>query len=115
MSDCLKGNLDVETSLNEPTYVVLQRIDKICINGKKDDSLLLYFFEHGWKEFGGALHLITYNTKHELYRSTGICANFINDLMQTSNSRRQVLILDCCSSGACLEEWFIVKEIEWRY
>ena len=94
------GNFEVKTSLNDPHYIVRQLIEDFFQDRKKDDLLLLYFSGHGFKEIGGPLYFVTSDTRLRRLRSTGISASFINDLMQTSNSRRQVLILDCCFSGA---------------
>ncbi|MEH1958230.1 SUMF1/EgtB/PvdO family nonheme iron enzyme [Nostoc sp.] len=69
--------------------------------------LLLYFSGHGIKDDRGKLYLATRNTSKtqqgELIRSTSVSANFIHDRMSESRSRRQVVILDSCFSGAFAE------------
>ncbi|ODH03013.1 hypothetical protein A4S05_21415 [Nostoc sp. KVJ20] len=74
---------------------------------RKDDLLLLYFSGHGIKDDRGRLYLGTRNTsktpRGELIRSTSVSANFIHDRMSESRSRRQVVILDSCFSGAFAE------------
>jgi len=92
------GGFDVKISLNDPHYIVRQLIDDFFQDRKKDDLLLLYFSGHGFKE--NELYFAAFDTKLKLLRATGISASYINDLMQNSNSRSQVLILDCCFSGA---------------
>jgi uncharacterized caspase-like protein len=100
LSDPTIGNFDVKTSINDPHHIIRQLIDEFFQDRKQDDLLLLYFSGHGLTDNGGPLYFIAADTKFKLLFSSGISASFINDLMQTSNSMRQVLILDCCFSGA---------------
>lgn len=71
------------------------------------DLVLLYFSGHGVKDERGQLHLAVPNTrKHasgELVRATAVSCRHIHDTMSASRSRRQVVILDCCFSGAFAE------------
>ena len=48
----------------------------------------------------GALYLAVKNTNRFRLRSTAIKSDFIREAMDQSRSKRQVLILDCCNSGA---------------
>ena len=48
----------------------------------------------------GRLYLAVKDTERNLLRATGIPAAYITDEMNNSRSQRQVLILDCCHSGA---------------
>ena len=67
---------------------------------KRNDLLLLYFSGHGIKDDDGRLYLATADTRRRLLRATAVPATFVNETMTASRSRRQVLILDCCHSGA---------------
>ena len=44
--------------------------------------------------------MLPINTRRKLFAATAISANFVNDIMARSRSRRQVLVADCCYSGA---------------
>jgi len=70
------------------------------INRTRDDLLLLYFSGHGLKDEDGKLYFATPDTNRTTLRTTSISASLVNDLMRSSRSRRQVLLLDCCYSGA---------------
>jgi TonB family protein len=94
------GGFEVETLVNETSYRVSEAIEAFLTDRDRDDLLLLYFSGHGIKDADGQLYFATCNTQHKLLRSTAIWANFVNDLMRQSRSRRQVLLLDCCHSGA---------------
>ncbi|MFN6488012.1 MULTISPECIES: caspase, EACC1-associated type [unclassified Nostoc] len=96
------------TLLKNPERQVVEIAIETLFSGRyKDDLLLLYFSGHGIKDDRGRLYLATRNTSKtrqgELIRSTSVSANFIHDRMSESRSRRQVVILDSCFSGAFAE------------
>jgi formylglycine-generating enzyme required for sulfatase activity len=70
----------------------------------KDDLVLLFFSGHGIKDDTGRLYLATRGTRKssqgELIRSTAVSAGFVHDSMSRSRSKRQIVILDSCFSGA---------------
>lgn len=94
------GGFQTKTLLNQSNFIVRQEIETFFSNRVKDDLLLLYFSGHGIKDDFGRLYFASPETKLSRLRSTGISANFVNDVMRDSRSRSQVLILDCCYSGA---------------
>ena len=100
LEDPAIGGFDVQTLLNESSYKVRQEIETFFMDRKREDLLLLYFSGHGIKDEDGKLYFSTTDTKRKLLRATAIEANFVNDVMQRSRSRKQVLLLDCCYSGA---------------
>ena len=95
------GNFDpVNILLNEPSYRVCECIEGFFDSAKPEQLLLFYFSGHGIKDKDGKLYFAAYNTKKNRLRTTAIPASLIHDLMYNSRSRQQVLILDCCYSGA---------------
>ena len=98
---------DILRLKNPERQAVEVAIEMLFSNRHKDDLLLLYFSGHGIKDDRGRLYLATRNTSKtpqgELIRSTSVSANFIHDRMSESRSRRQVVILDSCFSGAFAE------------
>ncbi|MFW9264189.1 caspase, EACC1-associated type, partial [Nostoc sp. CALU 546] len=98
---------DITLLKNPERQVVEIAIETLFSGRHKDDLLLLYFSGHGIKDDRGRLYLATRNTSKtkqgELIRSTSVSANFIHDRMSESRSRRQVVILDSCFSGAFAE------------
>lgn len=98
---------DITLLKNPERQVVEMAIEALFSGRHKDDLLLLYFSGHGIKDDRGRLYLATRNTSKtqqgELIRSTSVSANFIHDRMSESRSRRQVVILDSCFSGAFAE------------
>jgi len=91
---------DVITLVNESTSKVGEAIDYFFSLKKPDDLLVLYFSGHGVRDEYGSLYLAVKNTHRARLRSTAIKSDFIREAMDQSRSKRQVLILDCCNSGA---------------
>lgn len=91
---------DVNILLNQPSSAINEAIDEFFEQKKQDDLLVLYFSGHGVRDELGALYLAVKNTNRFRLRSTAIKSDFIKEAMDQSRSRRQVLILDCCNSGA---------------
>jgi tetratricopeptide (TPR) repeat protein len=91
---------DVNSLVNVGSTVIRKAIADLYNKKKPDDLLLLYFSGHGILDEQGRLYLAVKDTEHNLLSGTAIPANFITDEMNNSRSKRQVLILDCCHSGA---------------
>ena len=91
---------DVNILLNQSSSTVNEAIDEFFDQKKPDDLLVLYFSGHGVRDELGALYLAVKNTIRSRLRSTAIKSDYIRDVMDQSRSKRQVLILDCCNSGA---------------
>ncbi len=97
------GGFEVQTLLNEPSHVLRQAIESFFVDRRRDDLLLLYFSSHGLKDEYGRLYFATPETRRTRMRSTALSASYVNEVMRDSRSRRQVLLLDCCYSGAFAE------------
>jgi uncharacterized caspase-like protein/Mg-chelatase subunit ChlD len=91
---------DVKVLLNELSASVIEAIDEFFDQKNPDDLLVLYFSGHGVKDELGALYLAVKNTIRTRLRSTAIKSDYIREVMDQSRSKRQVLIMDCCNSGA---------------
>jgi hypothetical protein len=90
----------VETSIDESFATVLRRIGRLFADKKPDDLLLLFFAGHGVKDESGRLHLAVTDTESSILSATALSADFLTGEMNRSRSRKQVLVLDCCFSGA---------------
>lgn len=91
---------DVKVLSNELSSTVIEKIDEFFDQKKPDDMLVLYFSGHGVRDESGSLYLAFKNTTRSRLRSTAVKSDYIRDAMDQSRSKRQVLILDCCNSGA---------------
>lgn len=91
---------EVNILINENAPTAWEAIDEFFARKRPDDLLVLYFSGHGVRDEYGSLYLAVKNTSRDRLRSTAINSSFIREGMDQSRSRRQVLILDCCNSGA---------------
>src|SRR5215212_4060064 len=94
------GGYEVQLLLNEPDYKIKEQIQVFFQNRKREDILLLYFSCHGIKDKDSKLYFAAKNTKSNLLAATAVSSEFIHEMMRESRSRRQLLIFDCCNSGA---------------
>ncbi len=91
---------EVKSLLNPSLEGAMRDIAGLFANRHRDDLVLLYFSGHGLLDASGSLYLALHNTELALPHGTALRASFIKEVMNDSKSRRQVLILDCCHSGA---------------
>jgi hypothetical protein len=95
------GSFDEVTPLvNQTESDVRRAISTFLTKKKPDDLVLLYFSGHGVLDDRGRLYLALRDTQVDLLKATSIPSSFIADEMDSCRSKRQILILDCCHSGA---------------
>lgn len=104
LNDPKIGGFDrVETVLNVSVPQMRIKIAELfdARAHKPDDLLLFYFSGHGTLDSGDRLYFVGKETQHgPLVRATGLDASYITREMDGARSRRQVIILDSCYSGA---------------
>ncbi|PSB29247.1 caspase family protein [Stenomitos frigidus] len=101
LNDAERGGFDEVRLLENPDRTQMEdAIDALFRDRQKDDLVLLYFSGHGIKDDTGKFSLATRITEKHRLRTTAVAASFVHDVMSNSKSRRQVVILDCCFSGA---------------
>lgn len=100
LSDPKIGGFDVQTVLNEPAYVITEAVEDFFADRKPDDLLLMHFSGHGVKDEAGDLYFAAATSKLRRLAATAVSSAFVNGRMNRSRSKRIVLLLDCCYSGA---------------
>ena len=92
---------EVKTLVNRPHEALLKEMWRFVGGDKRtDDFVLVYYSGHGVKDEQGKLYLACPDTDVDLLRATAIPASDLTDSLDQCRARRQVLILDCCNSGA---------------
>jgi uncharacterized caspase-like protein len=91
---------EVKALVNESDANIRLSLEDFFADKKPDDLLVVYFSGHGVRDEQGSLFLAVNNTRATRLRATAIPSEYITDEMDRSRSKRQVLILDCCHSGA---------------
>jgi hypothetical protein len=94
------GGFEVKTLLNQPNHVLNLAVEDFFSDRRREDLLLLYVSSHGVKDDEGRLYFAAANTRLKRLGATAVAAAFVNEQMTRSRSRRIVLLLDCCYSGA---------------
>ena len=94
----------VELLKNPDPQTMREAIESLFADRVKTDLVLFFFSGHGLKDDNGVLYFATPQTrkteKGTLVRSTAVSAEFVHDVMNAGRSRRQIIMLDCCFSGA---------------
>src|SRR3954469_7539854 len=100
LEDPAVAGFDVTMLVNQPHHVVGEAIADFYTDARGDDLTLLYFTGHGLKDDEARLSLAMTNPRRQALMWTAISAVQLNEAMDASPSRRKVLVLDCCYSGA---------------
>lgn len=104
---------DITVLKNPQRQNIEDAIFNLFDNRQKDDLLLFYFSGHGIKDDRGKLYLSTCITKKQngkLVTPSAVAASVLHDYINDSRSQRQVIILDCCFSGA-IAQGMTVKDV----
>lgn len=101
---------DVQLLLDEDSNTVRSHIEQLFMERcQEHDIVLLYLSGHGYRYEDGNLFFISHNTETNTQGQprigTAVRAKSIHeDYMSRSKAKRQVLILDCCFSGAFAQD-----------
>ncbi len=94
------GDFEVSAVEDGIAAEICGRIEDFATESDRGDLVLLYLSCHGLKDEQGRLYFAARNTRRDRLRSTAVPAAFVNDVLFNCRSRRKVLLLDCCYSGA---------------
>ena len=94
------GGFDVQVAMDATEGVVRRRLAAFFADRDRDDLLFVHFSCHGLKDSRGRLYLAAQDTELRSFSATAVPASFVADQMSETGSRRVVLVLDCCYSGA---------------
>ncbi|CCH93276.1 conserved hypothetical protein [Microcystis aeruginosa PCC 9432] len=110
------GAFDQVTVLPNPDKGSMEKaVDDLFADRQKDDLVLLYFSGHGLKAQNARFFLSTRDTGRDqngdFRRATALAASKLQEYITDSRSQRQIIILDCCFSGALVQGMLIKGEL----
>ena len=100
LSDPAIGTFDVRTMINVPGGQLLRGIAQFCHQAGPGDLVLVYLSCHGVLDSRGRLYYASIDTERTLLSATALSAQWLSDQLDDCRARRQILLLDCCHSGA---------------
>ena len=100
LADPTVGGFAVTRILDQPAQGVRMAIEAFLTGTSPSDLVLLYLSCHGVTDARRRLHFAATDTVQSSLASTGVDSAWVYDRLEECRARRQVLILDCCFSGA---------------
>ena len=100
LEDAAVGGFEVEMVLDAPAESLRRRIAQFCAQVGPGDLTLVYLSCHGVLDDRGRLYYATVDTDRALLSATAVPAAWLNEQLEDCRCRRQILVLDCCHSGA---------------
>jgi WD40 repeat protein len=100
LGDPAIGAFEVRLLVDQPEARLRREVASFFADRSPDDTLLVHFSCHGVKDESGQLYFAAADTELVALDATALPAEFVHRQMNKSRSRRVVLLLDCCYSGA---------------
>jgi hypothetical protein len=94
------GDFEVTVMANQPEHKIRRAIAAFFDKRHREDVLLLHFSCHGVKDDDGNLYFAASDTEIDHLDATATSADWVNRQITRTRSRRVLLLLDCCYSGA---------------
>ena len=94
------GGFEVTSVVDRPAQEVRIAIEEFLDGRAPEDLVVVYFSCHGVTDARRRLYFAATDTFKSRLGATGVASMWVNDQMEECRARRQVLILDCCFSGA---------------
>lgn len=106
------GGFEVNYLYNPLKQQMAKGLEQFFAECQKDDLALFYFSGHGIKDMNRDLYLAAHDTQKrngELFAATAVWVKDVQRSMRSCKARQQIVILDCCMSGA-FADGFTVKD-----
>ncbi|HEX3486749.1 MAG TPA: caspase family protein, partial [Micropepsaceae bacterium] len=97
------GFTDVSTCIDQDLQTIRDQLAALLDDRKPDDMVLLYYSGHGIMTKGQRLFLATGQTLFDRPQARSLSALEMRDMLEQSRAGKQVVILDCCHSGAFID------------
>jgi uncharacterized caspase-like protein len=100
LADPAVGGFDVTAVLDQDANSVRLAVEELVSDRRPDDLLLLYLSCHGLVDLRRRLYFAARDTRRDRLASSGVASHWVLEQLEDCRARRQVVILDCCFSGA---------------
>ncbi|GAA1974197.1 hypothetical protein GCM10009798_39300 [Nocardioides panacihumi] len=100
LADPEVGGFSVTSVVNERAHQLRVAIEDFLADREPDDLLLVYLSCHGLVDARRRLYFAARDTFKNRLASSGVESHWLLDQLEDCRARRQVVILDCCFSGA---------------
>jgi hypothetical protein len=100
LGDPAIGGFAVTSVVDRPRQDVQLAVEEFLDGRGTDDLVLVYLSCHGLRDARGRLFYAASDTRRGRLASTGVESTWLLDQLDDCRARRQILILDCCFSGA---------------
>ena len=94
------GDFNVDLATNEPQHLLRKKVNRFLEGRCRDDTVLLHFSCHGLKNDSGQLFFAARDTEVDYLEDSALESGWLRRRIDSSRSKRIVLLLDCCFSGA---------------
>ncbi len=100
LADPEVGGFTVTPVIDGTAQAVRIAVGDFLSERRPDDLVLVYLSCHGLVDLRRRLYFAARDTAKDRLAATGVEAQWLLDQLEECRARRQVLILDCCFSGA---------------
>lgn len=100
LSDPAIGDFQVTSLINPSSQQLKVSVDEHLSQRAPEDLLVVYISGHGIRDIRGRLYFVATDTIHSRLTATGVEALWLMDRLEECAATQQVIILDCCFSGA---------------
>jgi len=97
------GFSNVATCIDQDLQTIRDQLAALLDDRNPDDMILLYYSGHGIMTKGQRLFLATGQTLFDRPQARSLSALEMRDMLEQSRAGKQVVILDCCHSGAFVD------------
>ena len=100
LADSEVGGFSVTSVIDEKAPAIRLAIEDFLVDRSPDDVVLVYLSCHGLMDLRRRLYFAARDTLKNRLASSGLESHWLLDQLEDCRARRQVVILDCCFSGA---------------
>ena len=100
LADPEVGGFEVSAVTDRGAHEIRLAIEDFLVDRRTDDLLLIYLTCHGLVDVRRRLFFAAADTRKDRLAATGVEAQWLLQQLDDCRARRQVVILDCCFSGA---------------